>query len=1245
MKSAVIDLTGTKVKLTLSKALYSSPLSVADYIVCLGKTDQPSVNISDVAGNGVYNGTQFSFRPTVDQLQNTDALANQNLTFIKFLKPVDTFTAQTTSNYVIKNINGVQIAVTRAVAQPVAGDGTETVYLTTADQVPGTQYTVTTSNIKDTIGNIIADDNTAFTGSSTDNLLSNSLFTDKNLEQAIINTIEATGDTTGDISKSNIDKIRELTITAGNITDLSGIENLTNLNTLNLNEGLVNDFEPLSKLTNLNTLKVIGNGYSSGLGIDSLKVLTNLTTLSLTNGCMYSLESLIEMKNLTTLDLSNDYVSDVTSLTGLTKLTTLDLSNNQIINIEALKGLTNLTTLDLSNNTISKSDIVLLKNALPNCIINSGNITGVSLNKYNDNIIVGGTDTLIATVSPSDIINKMVIWTSSNPSVATVDNTGKVAAINVGTVTISARAGNQVVSCKVSSVAPIVPIPVPVTTVSLNKTTDSLKIGETDNMIATVNPTNATNKIITWTSSDNRIATVDNTGKVSAISAGIATMTVTTVDGKKTGTCTITVNNSNVKVKSVGAIDYTKNIGDEYTLPTTVMTDLDNDSSKELSVTWNRVADTSVVGKFTFIGTLTMVDGVIDPDKVTVTATLNVVDTDITSKFTDPNFKNMIYAKIGKDSSDHIFYSEVKDITDLDVSGKHIASLNGIEYFKALTNLNCSKNQLATLDVSNNTALKSLDCSYNQFTSLNMSKNTILESLDCSFNQLSALTISNSNKITDLNCSFNQIATLNMSNDIALKNLNCFKNNINSLDVTNCITLVTLNCYENHELSNLDVSGATALTTLNRYGDGLSILDISHNTNLTTLNCYYNEIRYLDVSHNGVLTTLNCYGNSLSNLDVSHNTSLITLNCYNNYLSTLEVSNNANLITLNCYNNYGLSNLDVSGVIALTTLNCYNNSLSALNLSHNNALTALNCENNKISGLDLSKNISLTDLNCSSNQLTYLDVSDDVLLSDLICTNNRLPILDVTYNTALANLNCSNNYLTTLDINKNTLLNYNFNCAFNQITTLYALNKNQNFYYYQTQYTDVTHTTTINNLVITDLSVYPVSSITVTGAAGVNTIANGATLQMSAMVTPENATDKAVTWSVVSGPGTIDENGLLTATGVGTVTVKAAAKDGSLVDGIENITVDIGNQVEPKGLMGVAPIEESTSGVITGTTEAMEYKLSSADDSAYVSCSETQTTLAPGDYVVRLSARKGFNAGMTSNSNCTSCTSRCINFR
>ena len=178
--------------------------------------------------------------------------------------------------------------------------------------------------------------------------------------------------------------------------------------------------------------------------------------------------------------------------------------------------------------------------------------TSVSINKTTDNLAVGGTDNLNATVAPTNATNKAVTWTSSDNSTATVDSTGKVIIVSAGTTTITATTvdGSKVATCIVTVNNQIIKT----TSVSLIKTTDSLVVGSTDTLSATVNPIDATNKDVTWTSSDASIATVNNVGKVTAISAGSATITAATADSNKTASCTVTVNNitnitRNVKVQ------------------------------------------------------------------------------------------------------------------------------------------------------------------------------------------------------------------------------------------------------------------------------------------------------------------------------------------------------------------------------------------------------------------------------------------------------------------------------------------------------------------------------------------------------------------------------------------------------------------------------------------------------------------------------------------------------------------------
>ena len=173
-------------------------------------------------------------------------------------------------------------------------------------------------------------------------------------------------------------------------------------------------------------------------------------------------------------------------------------------------------------------------------------VTGVSLDKTTLTVAAGGNAKLTATVAPANATNKRVTWSSSDEAIATVDSEGKVTANAAGTatITVTTKDGNKTAECKVT-------VGIPVTGVSLDKTTLTVAAGGNAKLTATVAPANATNKSVTWSSSNQAIATVDSEGNVTVKSAGTATITVTTKDGGKTATCTVTVTAAKVAVTGV----------------------------------------------------------------------------------------------------------------------------------------------------------------------------------------------------------------------------------------------------------------------------------------------------------------------------------------------------------------------------------------------------------------------------------------------------------------------------------------------------------------------------------------------------------------------------------------------------------------------------------------------------------------------------------------------------------------------
>ncbi len=164
--------------------------------------------------------------------------------------------------------------------------------------------------------------------------------------------------------------------------------------------------------------------------------------------------------------------------------------------------------------------------------------------------------------------------------------------------------------------------------------------------------------------------------------------------------------------------------------------------------------------------------------------------------FPDANFRNWILSQgYGKDGV--LTDNEISEVEKIIVDGKGIQSLKGIEYFTALTELDCRTNELATLDLSKNTQLRTLMCGLNKLTSLDISQNTSLEVLICGGNQLTTLNLSQNTLLKTLACYANPIASLDLSNNIMLEGLACFQCKLTSLDLSKNTRLKHLTCYAN----------------------------------------------------------------------------------------------------------------------------------------------------------------------------------------------------------------------------------------------------------------------------------------------------------------------------------------------------------------------------------------------------------------------------------------------------------------
>ena len=259
-------------------------------------------------------------------------------------------------------------------------------------------------------------------------------------------------------------------------------------------------------------------------------------------------------------------------------------SNNEAVatvdangNVTAKRAGTAVITATSTNGKTAGCTVTVSKKEIP--------ITEVRLNKSTETLKEGETTTLTATVLPENTTyGKSVKWSSSNVAVATVDLMGKVTAKRAGTAIITAISENgKTASCTITVNKKDTNITI--TEVRLNKSTETLKEGDTTTLTATVLPENTTDsKSVSWRSSNSEVATVDANGTVTAKRAGTAVITATSTNGKTAG-CTVTVSKKEIPITeiSLDKSSATLTEGETTTLTATVLPENTTDSK---NVSW-----------------------------------------------------------------------------------------------------------------------------------------------------------------------------------------------------------------------------------------------------------------------------------------------------------------------------------------------------------------------------------------------------------------------------------------------------------------------------------------------------------------------------------------------------------------------------------------------------------------------------------------------------------------------------------
>jgi hypothetical protein len=269
----------------------------------------------------------------------------------------------------------------------------------------------------------------------------------------------------------------------------------------------------------------------------------------------------------------------------------------------------------------------------------------------------------------------------------------------------------------------------------------------------------------------------------------------------------------------------------------------------------------------------------------------NIIEMEPEEKLTyvpDENFEQALI-DLGYDLGpldNYVPTANISGLTYLDVSGKGIEDITGIQDFVSLQALYCFSNNLTSLDVSKNSNLRILTCGLNQLSRLDVSENLELTQLSCDFNLLTEIDVSKNNALESLYLYNNKLSFIDVSQNTMLTNLSLAYNQLTTIDVSNNTALIQFGCEYNQ----------------------LTSLDISNNTLLNILFCFNNQLTNLDVTKNSFLAVLNCQNNLLTTLDVSKNTDLTRLDCSNNLLSSLNIKNGNNFNMIGQYNGLNAQN-------------------------------------------------------------------------------------------------------------------------------------------------------------------------------------------------------------------------------------------------------------------------------------------------------------------------------------------------
>jgi Leucine-rich repeat (LRR) protein len=702
---------------------------------------------------------------------------------------------------------------------------------------------------------------------------------------------------------------------------------------------------------------LINNSSDSGTGVTA-PVITALCSM----GIDPTADSRFVKGDKNPVDALLTFALDDNSGFGGTNNTSLDPTSTEV-------GFRGITAYKLFNE--GKGSIYNFAAAQSsNADLSSLTLSGVNLNRDFDPAVTDYTASVGNEVANTDITAAAADAKSTiKVSVNGEDVSGQQASLNVGEndIKVEVTAEDGTVKTYNITVTRAEALAVPVTDISLDKTSTTIQVGSTEQLTPTVSPENATNKNVTWTSDKTDIAIVDEDGVVTGVKAGTATITAAADDGNKTAACTVTITDNSetnpVDITTDLPEDASFKLGSDAKVTVNAVNNSDEKQPVSLILALFNKANNAFVtytagqqdveskGSTALTGGIKLPDtgnyelkafvwdGLDEMKPLSDVKTIPVVsdDTpgeDVEVTFADWGLEEAVRDSIGK--PDGILYkSDVDKIIELDVTGKNILDLGGIENLTSLETLNLKSNKKLNVDTISKLNelpnLKYLDLSSTPVDDLSV---------------LSGLIHLQSLKL-QMNCKYNGFANVDGLKSLTnLKELDLSDNIID--DVNGLKDLTNLEKLSLEDTGLKDISTLSGLTNLQYFNlNRNDIEDISSLSGLT-------DLQYLDLGRNPVsnISALSKLTN-LQTLLLSKYSASSSIH-YDKISDISALSGLKNLTTLDLSYNQVSDISALAGLIGLTDLNLGSNQIS--DITPFGGLTDLQ-------SLDIGGNSGITDVN------------------------------------------------------------------------------------------------------------------------------------------------------------------------------------------------------------------------------------------------------------------------------------------